>query len=558
MTFSRFFLIPASLALAAGDLLAQATGAPDAGALRQQIEQQRDLPLPPAVRPQRSAPTAAARPPAGATVTVRSFRFAGNTLLSAAQLAPAVNSFLQRPLGFEDLQRAADAVAAVYREAGWVVRVFLPEQDISEGVVTLQVVEARFAGVRFEGEASRRVRQAEIEAYFKAAQAQGQPLHADGLDRALLLADDLPGVSVAGTLVPGQAEGETALALQTTDEPFIYGDAGVDNTGARSTGSRRVTANLNVTSPGGRGELLVMNLLRTRGSQYGRVALTVPAGDHGLRVGVSASAMTYEVIDGPGAATAARIRGRSASLGLDANYPLLRTRMHNLYLSGSLEEKTFRTSDTQVRSDYASDSLRLGLSGNRFDELGGGGANSASAQVVRGRLTQMAAHSQLDTIPRSYRKLTYSLSRQQTVTADHSLFVSLAGQQATQVLDSSEKFYIGGAGSVRAYPASELGGERGQVASAEWRWRLHPDLTLSAFVEVGRVVTLATNAYEQDTALRLHGRGLSLAWQAPLGVSARVTWAHRNGANPKPTLTGTDGDGTLKKNRVWLVASGPF
>lgn len=558
MPLPRNLLIPASLALLAGDLLAQTVVAPDAGALRQQIEQQRALPLPQAVRPQRAAPPPEIRPQAGATVTVKSFRFAGNTLLASDRLAEVVAGYLQRPLGFDELQRAADAVAGVYREAGWVVRVYLPEQDISEGVVTLQVVEARFAGVRFEGEASRRVRAAEIEAYFREAQALGQPLRAEGLDRALLLTDDLPGVSVAGTLVPGQADGETSLALQTTDETHVYGDIGIDNTGARSTGSKRLTANMNISSPGGRGELVSVNLLHTQGSDYGRVALTVPAGYSGLRLGVSGSAMAYRVIDGPGASTAAEIRGRSGSLGLDANYPLLRTRMHNLYLSGSLDEKTFRTTDTQVRSDYSTHSLRVGLSGNRFDELGGGGANSASVQTVRGRLTQMTAHSLIDTIPRGYHKLTYSLSRQQTLTADHSLLVGLSGQHATQVLDSSEKFYIGGANSVRAYPASELGGERGQMLSGEWRWRVHPDLVLSAFVEVGRVVSLATTAYEQDRSQRLHGRGLSLAWQAPGGGSARVTWAHRNGGNPKPTLTGTDGDGTLKKNRVWLVASVPF
>jgi hypothetical protein len=38
----------------------------------------------------------------------------------------------------------------------------------------------------------------------------------------------------------------------------------------------------------------------------------------------------------------------------------------------------------------------------------------------------------------------------------------------------------------------------------------------------------------------------------------KLTWAQRSGHNPKPTLTGTDSDGTLRINRVWLTTSLPI
>lgn len=539
-------------------LLAQSAAVPDAGALRQQIEQPGQLALPPALRSERPLPIPPEiKPRPGLTVQVKQFRFVGNSLLSAEKLAPALVGFLNRSLSFEELQRAADAVAASYREAGWIVRVFLPEQDISTGVVTLQVVEARFGGVRFEGTPPQRVMSSELEAYFNAHQAQGLPLNAMALDRALLLADDLPGVSVAGTLVPGMADGETLLALQTTDEPAVYGEIGLDNTGARATGSERLSADLNINSPGRRGELINMSLLHSRGSDYGRFRLAVPEGHQGLRLGVSASYMDYEVVDGPSANSAAPITGRSSSFGLDWSYPLVRARLQNVYGTGALENKKFFTRDTQVRSDYATDSLRLGLSGNRFDNFGGGGANSASVQLLWGHLTDVHAHTQIDTLARSYRKAAYGVSRQQNLMPQHSLYVSFSGQDAPQVLDSSERFYIGGASSVRAYPSSEHGGDRGQVLNAEWRWRVSPNFLLTAFVDAGRVVQLAQPSMP-ETTLHLRGRGLSLAWQGPKGLTTQLTWAHRNGQNPLPTLTGTDGDGTLKRDRFWFSATVPF
>jgi hemolysin activation/secretion protein len=490
---------------------------------------------------------------------VKAFQFAGHTLLSSEQLAQALAGFVGHQLDFGGLQRTADAVAAAYREAGWIVRVYLPEQDISEGNITLQVVEATFAGLRFEGEGSKRVMRTELETYFTRQQTQGQPLNANALDRALLLSDDLPGVSVAGTLVPGAQDGETALVLQTTDEPFIYGDVGLDNTGARATGSERLTASLNVNSPSGRGELLSLTGLHTRGSDYGRVALTVPVGHDGWRAGFNASAMNYKVINGPSANSDSPFNGRSGSIGLDISYPLRRARLSNLYLSGGLENKNFFNQGTAVTADYETNNLRMGLSGNRFDDWGGGGANSASVQMQWGRLSAMQAHRQIDVIDRRYTKLNYNLSRQQTLTDAHSLLLTLQGQHATQVLDSSEKFYIGGAGSVRAYPASELDGDRGQILTAEWRWRLASAWLITAFADHGRVVSLPPTSSVQRTALNLSGYGLSVSWQAPMDISTKLTWSNRSGSHPQPYgKDKTDWDGTLKRNRVWFTASVPF
>lgn len=554
---TTLWLASLSLAGLAGNVYAQTLAVPDAGALRQQIEQLRTAPLPAATPP--APPATPNRRPtsADATVEVKRFRFVGNTLLSDEQLKAAVDGFLGPPLDFDALQLAADAVAAAYREAGWLVRAFFPEQEIIDGIVQLQIVEAHFAGVEIEGQASARVMKGEVEAYFLARQSVGAPLNARELDRALLVADDLPGISVAGTLVSGDADGETALILQTTDEPFFYGNIGVDNMGARSTGADRLVANAYLNSPGGRGELLGVNLLHSEGMDYGRIALDVPDGYNGLRLGVNASFLSYEVVESPDDADT-EIRGRSSGVGLEMTYPLVRTREHNLYLSAGFDHKRFFNRDvSQVSADYHNNSWRAGLSSNHFDGVWGGGVNTAAVQFVRGRLSSMEAHSQLDSIERSFHKLVYSLSRQQNLMPNHWLRLSLSGQHATQVLDSSERFYIGGPYSVRAYPVSEHGGDRAQVVSAEWRWRVRPDVLVTAFADEGRVVQLAQPSIPKDS-LRLHGYGLSVGWQGPYGITAQATWARRFGDNPKPMLDGNDGDGTLRDDRFWLSATLAF
>lgn len=530
---------------------------PDAGALRQQIEQQREQPMPNVQRPAKVSPPEA-QPKEGMSVSVKTFKLAGNSLLSTAQLLPQLGEFLNRPLGFEGLQLAADAVAAAYREAGWLVRVYLPEQDVSEGEVSLQVVEASFAGVRVDGEPSQRVPQKLLESYFLSDQAVGAPLNANRLDRALLLVDDLPGISVSGALAAGEQEGQTALVLQTTDEALVYGDVSLDNTGSVSTGKRRLSANLSVNSPFSGGDLFSLNALRTHGSRYGRVAYTFPLGQDGLRLGLNASDMRYEVIAGDN--VSADVKGSSGSKSLDLNYPWMRSRQLNVYLSAGIDDKSFfNEAGGKVPSDYASRSARFGVSGNWFDGWGGGGANSASLQLIDGHLFKMAAHTALKTIDRDFSKLNYSLSRQQSINNEHSLFFMLSGQQASQLLDSSERFYVGGPSSVRAYPSSEHGGDRGHLLSLEWRWRLDTQWVFTAFTDQGRVRQLIDKVNPGDgEALSLRGRGLSVSWAGPQGISTKLTWSHRIGNNPKPYQNISDSDGTLVKNRIWWTVGMPF
>ena len=124
----------AALVAVVSSLHAQTT--PDAGALRQQIESLLPRALPGEKQPLPALPQEY-KPAPGLAVTVKQFRFAGNTLLTAEQLAPAVAAFLDRPLDFAGLQQAAAAVGEAYRAAGWLVRVYLPRQEITGGVVEL-------------------------------------------------------------------------------------------------------------------------------------------------------------------------------------------------------------------------------------------------------------------------------------------------------------------------------------------------------------------------------------------------------------------------------------
>ena len=118
----------------------------DAGALLRQTEQEFNTPRVKPTRPPRKAVPTRVVSPTDATVQVRRFEFAGNALLSSDALRAALESFTNRPLTLAQLKEAADAITNTYREVGWTVRAYVPKQEISNGVVTLQIVEAVFGG----------------------------------------------------------------------------------------------------------------------------------------------------------------------------------------------------------------------------------------------------------------------------------------------------------------------------------------------------------------------------------------------------------------------------
>ncbi len=542
--------------------LVHAQTAPNAGTLLQQIEKPKQPELPPKSGPL-FTPPAVLESLGGATVVVKEFRFGGNTRLTNAQLGAAVASFKGRPLNFAELQSAAMAVANAYRKAGWVVRAYLPKQDVTGGIVTIQVVEAKFGAVRVDG--TTLMSAARLTRIIDAAQPPGTALNAQALDRGILLINDLPGIKAEGRLEEGQHPAETDLVLRVGEGKEVTGDVATDNAGARSTGLNRVIADLSVNSLFGLGDRIDAMLLHSLGSDYERAAYSQLLTSDGLRVGVNASHLSYHVITAALAALDAR--GTSTTAGAEATYPLVRDRLQNLYVSLTVDDKRFdNKSSGAITSAYSVRAASLGLYGNLFDQFRGGGANNASLTIEEGNVDlgdspNEAADGVTTNTNGGFRKLHLSVSRQQTITEQFSLYAAVSGQLTNKNVDSSEKMYLGGSSGVRAYPANEGGGAQGVMLNLEARERLPANFNVIGFFDLGTIQINKDNDIQgaaHPNSDTLKGVGFTVGWTAHMGLALTASYARRIGHNPDPTATGTDQDGSYDLNRVWLQASVPF
>ena len=534
----------------------------DAGLLQQQIERNESLKLP------RIAASIATKLPVpepsreGPLVTLKQFRFKGNSQLSSQALSMVVSKYLGQSLSFSQLESVLIDVSDAYREAGWVVRAFLPEQDIVNGLVEIQIVEAIFGAVIVSETIPGAVTTEVLKQIINAQQDTSKLLNSPAIDRALLIAGDISGAFVTGSLQEGQVEGQTDLLLKLQGKPSLQGGITTDNTGSRSTGTARILGNFSFNNALFAGDISSTQLMTTEGSKYIRLGTSLPIGVYGLRIGVNASKMNYKVLQLSAELDA---KGSSETLGFEVSYPLIRSRLQNLSVNLNLDGKNFKNlSGGEVSTAYKNNLISLGLSGNSFDSLGRGGANSANLTLFQGRLNldgspnadDVASTTQANGL---YRKLRYTVIRQQEVTEQLSLFAAMSGQWANKNLDSSEKFYLGGSSGVRAYPSSEGGGAIGTAVNLELRWQTGATYSWVGFFDVGHITVNRKNNFSSAATVNdfvIKGAGVAFNWQVRNSLELKAILARRIGHNPNAdSITGADQDGSLVKNRLWVSAN---
>ncbi|MFH1044771.1 MAG: ShlB/FhaC/HecB family hemolysin secretion/activation protein [Pseudomonadota bacterium] len=547
-------------------LLALAQQRPDAGTI---IEQQRERVRIPAAEPQVLPEAQPARPAMSASptlrVTVTAFRVSGNTAIAEAELLAAVQEFVGKDLDFEGLNEAASRIQRLYRKRGYFLAVsYLPQQEIQNGVVEIVVLEGTIGNVVLEIPEHARLRESLPRGILDAYLKPGSLITETGLERPLLLINDLAGVSVTSTLGPSErAVGAADLKVKLAEEPRVNGYVDADNGGNRFTGEFRVGVNLNATNLAGYGDLLSFRtFISDENMKFGRVAYVVPVGYYGTRVGLSYTAFDYKLAKDFAALEA---HGKGEVATLYALHPFVRTRNANFLVQGAFETKNLKDyiDSTQSIEERKIESGKLGAIGDFRDGLLSGGLNSYSLTYTAGKLAlsptgvllaDQTAGTGLFTDGR-FSKTNGDYRRLQRISKDWNLLVSFSGQVASKNLASAEKFSLGGPNGVRAYPVGEGTGDSGYLFSAELRYLvpkfkvLRGDVTLSAFYDQGDVKSneepLLTNAANMR-GLAGYGLGLALGREGSFLVKTSVAF--------RAETERAQSDGAGRDPRIWLQA----
>ena len=532
----------------------------------QLLQQNRELePLPPVLPEATRAPAPVEYKPLTAkpgqlSFVVKQFVFVGNSKISSDDLQPLVADFLGKPITFDDLKLVTDAITEYYREQGWLARVILPQQDITEGTVTIRIIEAKLGGIKIDNQ-SKRVSDARVEKWIYGRIPQASELSLDQLDHALLTLNDLPDVTVAGTLQEGDKPGETILLLTVTDKPLFNGQLAADNYGDSNSGKVRGSAQINANGPLGIGDQLSLYGMYSSGNNYGRLGYTLPVGTSGLRVGINGSAMDYRVLNN--SFTTLFANGYATTGGVEATYPILRTRPANIVGLFNWNYNVFRNWNKGVsvgENSYDTNVAQAGLSGNLIDGIGGGALNTASLIASFGNIGKdaWAQYGQVVGVAGTFAKARYAYNRNQAITESLSAYVGVSGQLASRNMDSSEMLYLGGPMNVRAFGSGQGPASQGNLSTFELRQNLPYQTQLVGFYDLGNVQYWKFNQQNvpaNDYAMS--GYGASLGWVGPYNFNIKAVWAQRL-ALSQSAQTYLNQNGGTSWNRFWLNASLPF
>ncbi|MCO3529059.1 ShlB/FhaC/HecB family hemolysin secretion/activation protein [Pseudomonas aeruginosa] len=497
------------------------------------------------------APPAAAGAEPQRLVDINEYVVRGNTVLDNRAIEAAVYPFLgpQRSLG--DIEGVRDALQAAYQEKGYQsVYVELPEQQVSGGVVYLQVTETTVGRVRVVG--AKHYSPVELREEVPALEEGKVPDFAQ-VQRELAQVNRTPGRQVLPMVREGQRPGTMDVDLQVEDKNPWHASIGLNNDYSADTRHLRSVVSLGYDNLWQLGHAISLTYFTAPQDQDNAKvwsgSYTAP-----LSQRWSVQLSGYQSDSDVATVGSMNVVGQGHSYGVAAIYSLPVTGLWSHSFSFGVDFKDFEEqtriggNNDRVPIKYAP--LTLGYNGFRYTERS---QLALGLSLVAGTGSLLGYGDDDEEFDRKrYRAksgfgvLKGDLNHTLTFGGDWQVATKAAFQLASGPLISNEQFAAGGATSVRGYLAAENTADDGYLLSQEWRtpslgrflgkragsyvndWRFY------VFAE-GAQLRLQDALPEQDDDFSLASVGIGTRAQLADWLSGSLDWAF-------PLLEGTNTD----------------
>jgi len=480
-------------------------------------------------------PTDTEPPDDGPKFFVERVEVSGSSIFTPEQLAALTTSVEGREVALSELQAVADAITQEYLDRGYITsRAIVPQQDISEGIVQIQVIEGRLGEIRIEG--TNRLQESFVRSRIELA--ADVPLDTAALeDQLRLLRSDPLFETIEASLRAGEDIGESILIVRVAEaNPFSF-RVNTDNYSPPSIGGERATLGVRHRNFAGFGDEIDIeyNFTYTNGLDFFDIAYRIPFnpmdGTLQLRVSPNRNEITQAPFD------EFDISGESTLYEVDFRQPLLRTPREEFALSLGFswqDSQTFIDDDPQPFGVGPDEEGRSETRTIRFSQdyvrRDVSGAWVVRSQLRFGTAWFDATENSGDAPDGQFFSWLGQFQRIQRLSDDHLLIVRLFTQLSPDPLLPSQQFVIGGGQSLRGYRQNVRAGDNGFSFSIEDRITLLrdasglPRLQVLPFLDMGATWNHDDNPNPQPNQRFSIGLGVGAIWEVLPGFVVRLDY----------------------------------
>lgn len=506
------------------------------------------------------------------TFRVKAIKLVGNTIYSTDDLMKVIqddNSVLSTnsKMTFQQLQKIAGKITAFYQDNGYLVgQAVIPQQDITDGTVTIHIIEGRIDHVSADKKAWNKNNKLVTE--FERIYNDTKIIN-DKLTGAMARLGEATGTVGSVNLQPSNKSGGSDVVLYTRPLPLFFYGFTADNYGSKSTGEYRGNAFVGGNSWLTDGDYTRFEFGATNEVERSRrfdLTYSIPFGFSGWTGSVRGWSTEYN-LGGTFAKTGAT--GEAQAGEATVSYALLRssTARSDWKTGYSYINLSDRLGTSNLNRDRHMQDIWTSIAGYVEDTLLKNRARTIyMANFTGGQLDFDDASAKASDATGLKTKGTFglvsgALSREQVVYENWSVYASGRGQIANKNLDSYHKMALGGPTAVRAYAGGESAGDNAVIGTAELRYLYSfslfdkdTSLRLAGFYDLGwsqiNISPLTSSTPTVNTATRGgYGAELNIFWNN--SIAWQIFWAH---TADNTRISQTDG----KRSRVGTTLSASF
>ncbi|EPB4202412.1 ShlB/FhaC/HecB family hemolysin secretion/activation protein [Yersinia sp. 1652 StPb PI] len=435
--------------------------------------------------------------PAGACFLINTVHLQGADHLPARDKQKLLQPYLNKCLGLSQIQTLIQEMSDWYISRGYITsRVFLIEQDLSQGTLQLAVLEGKLQKIELDGKTSRQLKMA-----FPGL--EGKILNLRDIEQGMEQINRLRQTPVQIEILPGTEAGYSIVNLTATPEFPLNLGVGFDNSGQKSTGTGQINGSLTANNLLGLADQWFVSGSRSsdfassHNARSVQTGVSVPYGywlaDYNYSYSDYLSTVTNRGFDWLSSGDSqthrfaiSRVVYRDSDMKTGLSLGLTH-RLNRNYLNDSLLQSSSRKLSSVV----------LGV--NHSQKLWGG-YSTLNPSYSRGVpwLGAEDDNGKNSGAPKAeFNKWTLSGSYYLPLAQDWSWLTSFYGQWTPDNLYGSERLTIGGETSVRGFKEQYLSGDKGGYWRNEVNWSL---TTLPLLGDITALAAIDGGYLRHDTA----------------------------------------------------------